>query len=88
MQDGALTGCGGWTLQRPGAPDEKVDVALAHLRHFAVHPDWKRRGIVRALFDRGTGEARAAGVRACGPSRNRASAPAAAIQDQEGSRCP
>ncbi len=62
--DGALAGSGGWTLQRPGAAEELVDPALGHLRHFAVHPAWTRRGVGRALFDRCMADARATGVSA------------------------
>jgi GNAT superfamily N-acetyltransferase len=62
--DGALAGCGGWTLQRPGAPYEPVDPALGHLRHFAVHPGWTRMGVGRALCSRCTADARAVGVHA------------------------
>lgn len=61
--DGALAGCGGWTLERPGAADAPVDPALGHIRHFATHPGWTRRGVGRALFERCAADARAAGVR-------------------------
>jgi ribosomal protein S18 acetylase RimI-like enzyme len=61
-EDGHVVGCGGWTVQRPGAPDEPVDPALGHIRHFGTHPDWKRRGIARALMDRCVAEARATDV--------------------------
>jgi GNAT superfamily N-acetyltransferase len=60
--NGMLVGCGGWTRQRPGAPTEPVDPALGHIRHFATHPSWTRRGIGRALFDRCVADAHAAGV--------------------------
>jgi GNAT superfamily N-acetyltransferase len=60
--DGMLVGCGGWTRQRPGAPNEPVDPALGHIRHFATHPSWTRRGVGRALFNRCVADARAAGV--------------------------
>jgi GNAT superfamily N-acetyltransferase len=61
--DGTLAGCGGWTLERPGAPDDPIDPALGHIRHFGTHPAWARRGIARSLLDRCIGEARAAGVK-------------------------
>jgi len=61
---GMLLSCGGWTRERPGAPDEPVDPALAHLRHLATHPRWTRRGIGRALFDRCAADASRVGVRA------------------------
>jgi N-acetylglutamate synthase-like GNAT family acetyltransferase len=60
--DGTLVGCGGWARQRPDAPNEPVDPVLGHIRHFATHPNWTRRGIGRALFDRCVADARAAGV--------------------------
>jgi N-acetylglutamate synthase-like GNAT family acetyltransferase len=60
--DGTLVGCGGWTSQRPGDPNKPMDPALGHIRHFATHPSWTRRGIGRALFDRCVADARAAGV--------------------------
>ena len=50
--DGTLVGCGGWARQRPDAPNEPVDTVLGHLRHFATHPKWTRRGMGRALFER------------------------------------
>ncbi len=49
---GTLVGCGGWARQRPDAPNEPVDTVLGHLRHFATHPKWTRRGMGRALFER------------------------------------
>ena len=57
-----LVGCGGWARQRPDMPNERVDPVLGHIRHFATHPNWTRRGIGRALFDRCVTDARAAGV--------------------------
>lgn len=60
--DGALAGCGGWTLERPGRLDDPIDPALGHVRHFATHPGWVRRGVARELLDRCIAEARAAGV--------------------------
>ena len=60
--DDTLVGCGGWARQRPDMPNERVDPVLGHIRHFATHPNWTRRGIGRALFDRCVTDARAAGV--------------------------
>ncbi|MGH8218307.1 MAG: GNAT family N-acetyltransferase [Steroidobacteraceae bacterium] len=58
---GALLGCGGWTF---GAPDTgQVIAGEAHIRHFATHPDWGRRGIGTSLLDRCVSDARSAGVR-------------------------
>src|SRR5215217_7069480 len=58
----ALAGCGGWTFERPGAAGAPIDPTLGHIRHFATHPDWIRRGVGRALFDRCVADARVAGV--------------------------
>jgi N-acetylglutamate synthase-like GNAT family acetyltransferase len=60
--DGAVVGCGGWTFERPGDSVAPIDPTLAHIRHFATHPDWVRRGVGRALLDRCIADARAAGV--------------------------
>jgi N-acetylglutamate synthase-like GNAT family acetyltransferase len=60
--DGAVAGCGGWTFERPGESGAPIDPTVAHIRHFATHPDWIRRGVGRALLDRCIAEARAAGV--------------------------
>jgi GNAT superfamily N-acetyltransferase len=60
---GLLVGCGGWTLERPGAPEERVDPTHGHIRHFATHPAWIHRGVGRALFGRCVADARTIGVR-------------------------
>jgi GNAT superfamily N-acetyltransferase len=60
--DGALIGCGGWTRQRPEAPNDPVDPAVGYIRHFATHPSSTRRGVGRALFGRCLTDARAAKV--------------------------
>ncbi|ACL61142.1 GNAT family N-acetyltransferase [Methylobacterium nodulans] len=60
--EGQLVGAGGWTLARPGAP-APIDPTLGHIRHFATHPAWTRRGIGRALLARCAADAQAAGVR-------------------------
>ncbi len=59
-QDGAIVGCGGWTFQRPS--DGSVAPGLAHIRHFATHPDWIGGGIGRALYARCEDKARSAGA--------------------------
>lgn len=58
--EGAI-GCGGWTRERPGGG--KIDLELAHIRHFCTHPDWLRRGIGRAIYARCESEARSRAVR-------------------------
>lgn len=58
-ETGVLTGCGGWSLERPWGEAEQ---GLGHVRHFAVHPDHLGRGIGRALFDASLVQARQAGV--------------------------
>lgn len=57
-----LVACGGFTLERPD--DGEVEPGLAHLRHFATHPDHVRRGLAGAIVRRGFAEARARGVQA------------------------
>lgn len=47
-QDGQLMGAGGWSVERPGTGD--VVPHLAHIRHFATHPDWTRLGVGRAIY--------------------------------------
>jgi GNAT superfamily N-acetyltransferase len=56
----AVVGCGGWTVEAPGGGGSRPGVG--HIRHFAIHPEWTRRGIGRALLDRCVEEARARGV--------------------------
>ncbi|HUB78385.1 MAG TPA: GNAT family N-acetyltransferase [Bryobacteraceae bacterium] len=60
-EPGALVGCGGWTPEKPGSGE--IAEGEAHLRHFAVHPDWIQRGIGTALLNRCIAGARSAGVR-------------------------
>ncbi len=57
--NGETVGCGGWSIERPG--DRTVEPELAHVRHFATHPDWIGRGVGRALYLRCERDARAAG---------------------------
>lgn len=47
---GAIIGCGGWTAEAPGGGESTPGVG--HIRHFAVHPDWTRRGVGLALLNR------------------------------------
>ena len=69
--DGARAGCGGWSRRATlfgadsGAERDpnRLDPAkdAAKIRAFFVHPDWSRRGVGRAIYDRCETEARAAG---------------------------
>jgi N-acetylglutamate synthase-like GNAT family acetyltransferase len=55
-----IVGCGGWTAAKPGT-DEVVE-GEAHIRHFAVHPDWIKCGIGTALLTRCIEDARSRAV--------------------------
>ena len=52
-----IVGCGGWTPKSPmnkkgvGEEDEQ-NIIIPHLRHFATHPDFLRKGVGRAIWDR------------------------------------
>lgn len=59
--DGEIVGCGGWTREHPGTG--VIEPGLGHIRHFATHPDWTKRGIGRAIYDRCEEDARASGIR-------------------------
>jgi GNAT superfamily N-acetyltransferase len=69
--DGVRAGCGGWSRRatlfgadaRAGRDPRRLDPATdpAKIRAFFVHPDWSRRGVGRAIYDRCEAEARAAG---------------------------
>lgn len=59
--DGSVVGCGGWTREHPG--DDAVEAALGHIRHFAVHPEWIRRGVGSAIYRLCEADAHAAGIR-------------------------
>jgi GNAT superfamily N-acetyltransferase len=56
---GEAAGCGGWSAHPPGR--SHVEPGRAHIRHFATHPDWIRRGVGRLLYERCAADARAAG---------------------------
>ncbi|MEA3038007.1 MAG: hypothetical protein QOE79_520 [Sphingomonadales bacterium] len=58
-ESGEPAGCGGWSAHPPGASDP--DPRRAHIRHFATHPAWIRRGVGRRLYARCEADARAAG---------------------------
>jgi GNAT superfamily N-acetyltransferase len=56
-----FVGCGGWTTARPGS--NEVIEGEAHVRHFATHPEWTRRGVGSALLNRCVRDARLIGIR-------------------------
>jgi GNAT superfamily N-acetyltransferase len=58
-ETGEPAGCGGWSPDPPGRREE--DPRRAHIRHFATHPAWTRRGVGRLLYERCAADARAAG---------------------------
>lgn len=58
--EGRLVACGGWTRERPGSGN--IAEGEGHIRHFATHPDWVRRGAARALLDRCIQDAMAAAI--------------------------
>lgn len=60
--DGTPVGSGGWSFDWPGEPTRPPQPGLAHVRHFATHPGWLRRGVGRALLDRCFADAEAAGA--------------------------
>ena len=55
-----MVGIGGWSRERPG--DARIEPGLAHLRHFATHPDWCRRGVGRLIYEVCEARARESGI--------------------------
>ena len=60
-EHGRVVGAGGWTRERPD--DGAIEPSHAHLRHFATHPRWCRRGVARRIYERCELRAREAGIR-------------------------
>jgi GNAT superfamily N-acetyltransferase len=58
---GELVGCGGWTAAKPGSGE--IAEREAHIRHFAIHPHWIRRGIATRLLVRCFSDAQSFGIR-------------------------
>jgi GNAT superfamily N-acetyltransferase len=58
-ETGEPAGCGGWSRNPPGRTEGEP--LRAHIRHFATHPAWTRRGVGRLLYRRCAADARAAG---------------------------
>lgn len=59
-RQGEIVGCGGWTPEHPGTG--AVVKGVAHIRHFATHPLWTRKGVGRAIIARCRNDAAARGV--------------------------
>ena len=53
--NGDVVGCGGWTHERPGTKDKEN--GIAHVRHFATHPEYIGCGVGHALFQKCAAEA-------------------------------
>lgn len=53
-------GCGGWSFAAPWTG--VLEDGVGHIRHFATHPDYKRRGVAGALLTHCLTLARAQGV--------------------------
>ena len=60
MCDTNIVACGGWTAQKPGTSE--ILPGLGHVRHFATHPGWVRRGIAKAIYGMCEWQAIAAGI--------------------------
>jgi N-acetylglutamate synthase-like GNAT family acetyltransferase len=56
----SIIACGGWTHAAPGTATQTAN--LAHLRHFATHPSFARRGIGRRIYHRCLQAAKSSGV--------------------------
>lgn len=54
-EDGSALGCGGWTFEEPGSG--VVVAGLAHIRHFATHPDALGQGVGRLIYSTCVAEA-------------------------------
>lgn len=61
IKPGVLVGCGGWSAEKPGGGE--IIEGEAHVRHFAVLPEWTRRGYGTSLLTRCMGDARSLGIR-------------------------
>ncbi len=59
-EDGQIIACGGWTPDNPA--DGQIAHGKAHVRHFATHPNWLKRGYARAIFERCRHDAVAKGI--------------------------
>jgi len=59
-EPGILVGCGGWTAANPGSGE--IIEGEAHVRHFAIHSEWVRRGVGTSLLARCIRDARPLGI--------------------------
>lgn len=59
-QQGELVGCGGWTREHPGTG--VLVRGEAHIRHFATHPGWTRKGVALSIMERCREDAKARGI--------------------------
>jgi N-acetylglutamate synthase-like GNAT family acetyltransferase len=59
-EPGKIVGCGGWTSANPGSGE--IAEREAHIRHFAIHPHWIRRGIATGLLVRCFNDAQSFGI--------------------------
>lgn len=58
----SVIGCGGWTFEAPSGVEADMSGIVAHLRHFATHPNFVRRGVGGIIFDRCRDAAKSAGA--------------------------
>lgn len=58
--DSVAAGCGGWSFLAPGTGEKSPGVA--HIRHFATDPGFKRRGVAGRLLRHCLDEARSHGA--------------------------
>lgn len=59
-QNGEIIGCGGWSREEPGG--DVIAPGSAHVRHFAVSPEFVGRGAGRAMFNQCEIDARVHGI--------------------------
>jgi GNAT superfamily N-acetyltransferase len=57
---GQAAGCGGWSTEKPGTGE--IAEGVGHIRHYATHPAFLRRGVGRRLLDHCIDEARRSGI--------------------------
>ncbi|MCB1517885.1 MAG: GNAT family N-acetyltransferase [Hyphomicrobiaceae bacterium] len=60
--DGELAGCGGWGRAANGPNADNG--SLGHLRHFATHPNFMRRGVGAVILEKCVAAAKADGISA------------------------